>query len=338
MSTVRTARPDFLAITGSTASGKTAVSLLVAEEIGGEVISMDSRQVYRGMDVGTAKVTLKERGRVPHHGLDLLDPDERYSAGQFARDARRWIGEIRSRNHTPVLVGGTGFFLRALTHPMFEEPPMNPRRRQQLAEVLSRMPPEQLESWVRSLDPERADVAIRGGRQRMIRTCSVALLSGRPLSWWHGQGEPEQKGLEGTIVVLTLPREELNRRIDERVSIMVEEGFVSEVQALVEAGFGRESPGMSGTGYREFLDHIEGRASLEEAIERIRVSTRQYARRQLTWFRGQLPAHAIRIDATRSAREIAREVIDAWGGREGAGAGGRTTAGNRDHGSKVAVP
>ena len=176
---------DFLAITGPTTSGKTALSLEVAEALDGEIVSMDSRQLYRGMDIGTDTVEAEARARVPHHGLDLVDPDERYSAGRFARDVRRWIPEIRARGRVPVLAGGTGFFLRAVLEPIFAEPEMDPSRRRRLKGWLEDRPREELERWVHRLDPERAELAVEGGPQRMGRTVEVALLSGRPLSWWH---------------------------------------------------------------------------------------------------------------------------------------------------------
>lgn len=305
-------RPRFLAITGPTAAGKTGLSLAVAERLDAEIVSIDSRQVYRGMDVGTAKATLAERSRVPHHGLDLLDPDEAYSAGRFARDARRWIRRIRGRGRLPLLVGGTGFFLKALMEPIFREPPLDPERVERLRAVLSGLPPEKLARWVRVLDPARAEVAVEGGPQRMSRTLEVALLSGRPLSWWHREAEADGEAVPGLVVVLTLPRAELDRRIRERSRRMVEEGLVDEVRRLLAAGYGPDDPGMSGTGYREIVEHLRGELPLDEAVERIAVATRQYSRRQLTWFRNQLPEGSVRVDGTAPVPEQADAVIEAW--------------------------
>ena len=272
--------------------------MALAARVNLEVISMDSRQVYRGMDIGTDKVDRTMRARVPHHGLDVILPDERYSAGRFARDARAWIAEIRARDRLPVLVGGTGFFLRALVDPVFAEPPLDPARVDALRAYLRGQSRERLSRWVELLDPERAPVAREGGPQRLARTLEVALLSGRPLSWWHRTAPAEAGALPGVIVVLDLPRDELHRRIDERVAGMVERGLVEEVRGLLSAGYREDAPGMTGTGYREIAAYLRGQVSLEGAVEEIRSSTRKYARRQLTWFRHQVTDSAVRVDAT----------------------------------------
>lgn len=306
--------PRFLALVGPTASGKTALSLAVAGAVRGEIVSMDSRQVYRGMDVGTDKVALVDRARVPHHGLDLLDPDQRYSAGRFARDARRWIGSIEARGRTPVIVGGTGFFLRALVEPLFAEPELDEGRLRALRTWLTCQPRDRLEGWVRRLDPERADLAIAGGAQRLTRTLEVALLTGRALSWWHRSGPAQAPGIAGYIVRLDLPRDVLDRRIRARVRSMVERGLVDEVQRLLDAGYRRTDPGMTGTGYREIAAHLHGEGTLDAALETTVVRTRRYARRQLTWFRHQPPTPDLRIDATRALEGQVATVLQAWAG------------------------
>ena len=293
-----TTRARFLAITGTTASGKTDLSIALAQRTRIEIVSMDSRQVYRGMDVGTDKVAPQARKAVPHHGLDVVAPDERYSAGRFARDARRWIAEIEERSALPVFVGGTGFFLRALMEPLFDEPALDRERLERLRSWLVARRPDELARFVRALDPERARLAVEGGRQRMSRTLEVALLTGVPLSRWHRDRPSEGSGLAGAIVVLEVPRDEMDRRIDDRVARMIERGLVDEVRALLDAGCSEEDPGMSGTGYRETVRYLRGDTTLEEAMDEIRRNTRRYARRQLTWLRNQLPESATRIDAT----------------------------------------
>ena len=303
---------DFLALTGPTTSGKTLLSIAVAETLEGEIICMDSRQVYRGMDIGTDKVSAEHRNRVPHHGLDLRDPDEFYSAGQFGRDARRCIEEISGRGRVPLLVGGTGLFLRSLTHPIFKQPDVDAARLEALRGFMAKQTTTELTRWVEALDSGRAELAREGGPQRLGRTIEVALLTGRTLSWWHEQGEVDQPPLAGLIVVLDSDREELDRRIDARVTRMAAEGLVDEVKALLEQGYGPDDPGMSGTGYREVAAYLGGDMTLEEALERMRSQTRQYARRQLTWFRHQLPEDAMYLDTSQPLDTQVAQVVAAW--------------------------
>lgn len=316
--------PRVLALAGPTASGKTALSLAVAERLGGEIVSMDSRQLYRGMDVGTAKATPAERARIPHHGLDLVDPDQRYSAGRFAREARLWIDAIEARGRLPVLVGGTGFFLRALLEPVFVEPPVDGARREALRAWLAGQPRERLEAWTERLDPERAPLAAEGGPQRLSRTLEVALLTGRTLSSWHRAAPPQGDPMAALVVVLQVPREELDRRIEARVARMMDDGLVEEVASLLRAGYAPTAPGMTGVGYREVVAHLRGEATLEETVEAVAVRTRQYARRQLTWFRNQLPPGAVALDAMRPLEEQVRRVVEAWEAAGGDAARGTT--------------
>ena len=304
--------PTFIALTGPTTSGKTQLSCALARILEVEIISMDSRQVYKGMDIGTDKVPDDVREQVPHHALDLVHPDERYSAGQFARDARDWIKEIIKRDRVPVLAGGTGFFLKAITEPVFSEPPLDSARLKKIRRYLSTLDYRVLAKWVEKLDPERASLAIDGGPQRMSRTIEVALLTGKPLSSWHRESPSDVAALTGLIIQLELPREELDRRINDRVTYMVERGLVSEVRSLLEAGYTFDDPGMTATGYREIAHYLEGGQTLEEAMEEIRRNTRRYARRQLTWFRNQLPPSVCMIDATASIDVQATAVFDAW--------------------------
>jgi len=304
--------PTFIALTGPTTSGKTQLSCALARILEVEIISMDSRQVYKGMDIGTDKVPDDVREQVPHHALDLVHPDERYSAGQFARDARDWIKEIIKRDRVPVLAGGTGFFLKAITEPVFSEPPLDSARLKKIRRYLSTLDYRVLAKWVEKLDPERASLAIDGGPQRMSRTIEVALLTGNPLSSWHRESPSDVAALTGLIIQLELPREEIDRRINDRVTYMVERGLVSEVRSLLEAGYTFDDPGMTATGYREIAHYLEGGQTLEEAMEEIRRNTRRYARRQLTWFRNQLPPSVCMIDATASIDVQATAVLDAW--------------------------
>lgn len=303
-----------IAIIGPTASGKTAVAIELARRLDGEVISMDSRQVYRGMDIGTAKPDMAERAGVPHHGFDLIDPDARYSAGRFARDARSWIGQIRSRGHIPVLAGGTGFFLRALTVPLFEEPELDGDRRDALKEYLDGQSIDMLRAWARALDPERAAVA--RDRQRYARIVEIALLTGRPLSWWHDHARQSQPPVDFDVFVLDVPRDELADRIGRRVRAMIAGGLRDEVSRLLDNGFDAGDPGMNATGYIEMIGCILGERDLDETAELIETATRQYARRQRTWLRNQLPEGSHWLDGSRPADAIVSDILARVGGTE----------------------
>jgi tRNA dimethylallyltransferase len=310
--------PHFLAIVGPTASGKTGLSLAVGRRLDAEIISMDSRQVYRGMDIGTGKVSLRDRALLPHFGLDLVDPDERYSAGRFSRDARSWIREIRARGRIPLLVGGTGFFLKSLTDPMFREPALDQERLDALRVFLNRLPLVELAAFVEVLDPGRSRVT-REGRQRATRTVEMALLTGRPLSWWHREGESSEEPLEGLVVLLDPPRDILYEGINRRVGEMMAGGFPEEVERLLSAGYGPDDPGMTGAGYREIVSFLRGESTREEATEEIRRSHRRYARRQCTWFRHQLPSHLLLLDGKRTPEARAERVVAGWEAIRGGG-------------------
>lgn len=310
--------PVGLALVGPTASGKTAISIEVARRLEVEVVSMDSRQVYRGMDIGTAKPTAGEREGVPHHLLDVADPSERYSAGRFAREARVVVAGILDRGRVPLFVGGTGFFLRALLQPIFREPRLDPSRREGLRAALASKDVDELARWVRALDPDRADLAVAGGPQRMLRTLEVALLSGRPLTWWHRHAPVEGEPVPLAVVSLEVDPTELASRIHHRTAAMIRAGWVDEVRGLLGRGVAAGAPGMTGTGYREIVAHLRGEAAMDATVRAIEDATRGYARRQRTWFRHQLPAGTLRLEAGRSAPEVADAVVEFWS-RRGSG-------------------
>jgi len=304
--------PAALAVVGPTATGKSELAVRLAERLDGEVISMDSRQAYRGMEVGTAAPTEAQRRRAPHHGVAFLDPDERYGAGRFARRARRWIREIRGRGLVPILAGGTGLFLRALTDPVFEEPEMDPDRREALEDWLEGVPEEDLERWARRLDPDLAEELDDLDPQRCARTLELALLSGKPLSWWQEHGEPEARPVEVLVAALEMDRDPLRARIRQRVERQLASGWAEEVRRLRAAGYGEGDPPFTAVGYTEVAQMLDGEREREEVVERVVTRTWRYVRRQRTWFRHQLPDGTLRLDAERPADELVRRVEDAW--------------------------
>jgi tRNA dimethylallyltransferase len=307
--------PHALAIVGPTNSGKTALSIDVARRLGGEIISMDSRSVYRGMDIGTAKPTAEERGEIPHWGIDLADPSERFNAARWAAYAREKIAGIRARGRVPMLVGGTGFFLRALTHPIFQQPELDEDRRARLQQWMDRQSDEELHRWLAALDPESAEkLRDWGGRQRLMRALEVPLLTGRTLPWWQRNSPPAAEPVPVLPFVLQVPRERLFPAIDRRVTEMVDAGLLDEVRGLVQK-YGEDAPGLNAHAYIELFPYFRGERTLDEALDLARKNTRDYTRRQLTWFRKQLPEGAVWLDATRPRAELADEIVAAWNAR-----------------------
>ncbi|MEP7227379.1 MAG: tRNA (adenosine(37)-N6)-dimethylallyltransferase MiaA [Gemmatimonadales bacterium] len=294
-------------LVGPTAVGKTAVALALAAHWPLEIISADSRQVYRRLDIGTAKPSRKERGRVPHHGLDLVDPGARYSAGLFARDGVTWLAEIRQRDNLPVVVGGTGLYIRALAEGLFAEPSLDAAKRRSLDAWTARLEPIELLRWAARLDPGFRG----GGRQRAARAIEVALLSGHPLSHWQ-QAARAQGSLDPWYIVLTVPRPVLHQRIARRAEDMVRRGLIEEVAAVLSEGHEAKTPGLDGIGIREAVEYLHGVRSRESVAEAIAVGTRQYAKRQQTWFRHQLAGSVITLDATRSPEKLAAEIAGLW--------------------------
>src|SRR5438093_3752330 len=270
-------------LVGPTAVGKTAVAAAWAECEPVTVVSADARQVYRGLDIGTAKPSGALLARVPHLGLDVVDPGERYSAGRFARDAAQWLGQIRGAGRQPVVVGGTGLYVRALADGLFHEPPLDPARRERLRVWTADLTPARLAHWAARLDRRFAG----GGRQRAGRAVEVALLTGRGLSWWQEQAR-ETGAMRPWYIQLTLPRDVLHRRIAQRVDEMLAAGLVDEIRRLLAAGVPPPAPGRRGGRYREGAPLLAGQLPERELREAIVVATRRYAKRQETWFRNQL--------------------------------------------------
>jgi tRNA dimethylallyltransferase len=304
-------------LVGPTASGKTALAAALAERMALTVISADARQVYRRLDIGTAKPDPALQARVPHRGLDLVEPGERYSAGRFARDAAGWLAAARTAGRLPLVVGGTGLYVRALADGLFQEPPLDPTRRDGLRAWTGALAGPDVARWATRLDPRFTG----GGRQRAARVIEVALLTGRPLSLWQRMARATGV-MHPWYIVLTLPRELLRRRIAERVDAMLAAGLVDEVRAELARGTAPGAAGLDGVGYRETVAVLTGGldpADLRDAIIR---STRHYAKRQETWFRNQLryPPSAIghqpeavwTLDATREPSDLAEAVHERW--------------------------
>lgn len=295
---------------GPTAVGKTAVAVALAALTPVTVLSADARQVYRGLDIGTAKPDRSVLTRVPHVGLNLVDPGDRYSAGQFARQAAGWLGEIRAAGRLPLVVGGTGFYVRALADGLFREPPLEPGRRERLRGWTERLPAADLARWAGRLDTRFQ----AGGRQRAARAVEVALLTGQALSWW--QREARETGvMRPWYIHLTLPRETLRVRIAARVDAMLAAGLVEEVRGVLARGIPPDAAGLDGVGYREVVAMLVNGARLPatDLRDAIAAATRGYAKRQETWFRNQLRDGPVwTLDATEAPAVLAPLILERW--------------------------
>jgi len=272
-------------ILGPTASGKSELALGMAQSLGGEIINADAMQVYRGLDIGTGKIPAKDRLRIPHHLLDVLEPGAVFSAGEFRRRTLACIDEIRSRGKRPILVGGTGFYLRALAKSLAPIAPVPGSVRESLNTLMRRRGTRVMHRMLEVLDPPAALKIAPSDRQRIERALEVMLASGRRFS---SQQEGEMTGGDRLLFLkigLNLPRPVLWKRIEERVGRMVAEGWLEEVGSLLAQGVSPEAHAMKSIGYREMAQVVEGLATLETATELIITRTRQFAKRQMTWFR-----------------------------------------------------
>jgi tRNA dimethylallyltransferase len=278
---VASSAPIIPVVCGPTAAGKTGLALWLAERAAVTVVSADSRQLYRGFDVGTAKPTAAERRAVPHCGIDVLDPTERASAAWWADRADEWIRGALGSDRVPLVVGGTGLYLRALFGTLFDEPPLDETRRAALQRELSSHSTETLRRWVRELDPARATL----GRTQLLRALEIALLTGRRVSDLHRERQRPARWRARYLVVD--PGPELATRIESRVDAMLHAGWRAEVRRLLSE-VPADAPAWNATGYRTIRLLETGELAERDAVHRVVVDTRQYAKRQRTWFRHQL--------------------------------------------------
>lgn len=302
-------KEPLIVIVGPTAVGKTATAVRLAVEFDGEIISADSRQVYRGMDIGTAKPTPEERARVPHHLIDVVDPDEEFHLARFQTLAYAAIDDILRRGKVPFLVGGTGQYVRAVVEG-WQVPPVPPDEalRQRLYTEAKQESPEALHRRLAAVDPEAAARIHPHNVRRIVRALEVYEATGRPISEWQRKRPPPYRILQ---IGLTMPREELYRRIDARIERMVEEGLVEEVRRLVEQGYGFHLPAMQSLGYAQFKPYFAGEAALEDVIREIKRETRRFVRHQYTWFREDGP-RIHWFDVTQEPYERIRDLVRAF--------------------------
>ena len=279
--------PLVAAVIGPTASGKTSLSIELAKKLGGEVISCDSMQIYRGMDIGTAKPTKTEMDGVPHHMIDVCDPSDDFSAADYAAQAKIALDDVIARGKFPVFCGGTGLYLDAvLTGNQYSDAPADPDLRASLLSDAGRYGADDLWRRLYAVDPDEAAKVHPNNVKRVARALEIFLSTGKKKSVWDAEsrlGTPEY-----SVVKLGLerPREELYRRIDLRVDLMMRDGLLQEVDYLVKSGkLPRDSTAAQAIGYKEIIDFLDGKCSLSDSVELIKLSSRRYSKRQMTWFR-----------------------------------------------------
>lgn len=284
-------------VVGPTAAGKSSLAFLLAERYGLSIVSADSRQIYRGFDIGTAKPTTEEQRRVPHAGIDCCAPTERYSAYQWAADATQWIHDLEAGDRSPIVVGGTGFYVRALVNPLHTTPISDDARRRELQGYLETLSDREIERWCLTLDPARAAL----GRTQRLRAIETAVLTGSRLSETFAASAKDRNATDRSARYLVVdPGMVLAARIESRVRQMVTNGWLDEVHTLLRHT-PVHAPAWNACGYAMMRDVAQGSRRLEEAVERTVIETRQYAKRQRTWNRHQLPEHAVtRVDSTAS--------------------------------------
>lgn len=284
--TASVTRQKLIIIAGPTASGKSALSVELAKRIGGSVISADSMQVYRGMDIGTAKITREQMQGIPHYLIDVLDPHEEWNVVLFQAKAREAIRDIAAQGRVPIVCGGTGFYIQALVYnidftPMAEDASY----RQKLADYAAEKGNEALLQHLAEVDPEEAAQLHPNNLRRMIRAMEYYHQSGRKISEHNARERLRKPYYDTSFFVLSPERSVLYERIDRRVDRMMEEGLAKEVRRLKAQGLTQNDLSMQGLGYRQILDALDGKCTMEEAVAQIKLQTRHFAKRQLTWFR-----------------------------------------------------
>jgi tRNA dimethylallyltransferase len=273
--------PELRIVAGPTGAGKSALALELAARHGARIISADSRQIYRGFSIGTAKPSAAEQARVAHVGIDVADPNERWNAAKWADAARDWLAEDAAAGRPSIVVGGTGLWLQALVKPLADEPPMDPVRRSAVQHELDALDTTALRALVRQLDPPRAEL----GRAQLLRAAEVARVTGEKLSDWHSRGSTTPALLARWLVVDPGPK--LATTLVERREAMLRAGWLDEVRQL-DGFVPEDASAWNACGYREIREVVRGTRAVDDALQAVGISTRQYAKRQRTWFRNQL--------------------------------------------------
>jgi tRNA dimethylallyltransferase len=297
-----------LIIAGPTAAGKTDASLLLARQLGAEIVSADSMQIYRGMDIGTAKPSPEQRKLIYHHMIDIVEPDQPYSVGDYLRDARAAIDGILSSGGVPLVVGGTGLYIRALTRGLFHGPPADLDLRERLLSREAEGQPGTLYADLVKVDPEAAIKIHPNDLRRTVRALEVYYLRDRKLSEFQREHAFGDRPYRFTLLFLVRSRDELYRRIEKRVDQMIDSGLEAEVRALFDRGYPMDLASMRGLGYRQFIEHFLGRSTRDEAVALLKRDTKRFAKRQFTWFRREPEAVWVDITGLERAEDILEKI------------------------------
>jgi len=284
-----------IAIVGPTASGKSRLGIALAHAFQGEIVGCDALQVYRHMDIGTAKLTLREREGITHHMLDVADPDREFSAGEYQRLARAALGEISGRGRLPIVVGGSGFYLRALIEGLFEGPERSEELRTRMRAIIRHKGTAVLHRYLKRVDSESAARIAPNDADRIIRACEIRLVSGKNMSWWQNQPRDALTGYRWLKIGIDMPRDILYQRINLRVKRMFEDGLLDETRRFLDT-YPATCPAFKAIGYRQAAEYLDGRITLEQAVENTQMESRRYAKRQLTWFRAAGDIIWLRLD------------------------------------------
>lgn len=303
-------KKPLIVIGGPTACGKTGFSIRLAKEIGGEIISADSMQVYKYMDIGTAKVTPEEACGIPHYLIDEFEPDEEYNVMLFQKKAKAYMEKIWAKGKIPILVGGTGFYINALLYDNeFTQTKNDTSYREKCYELAKEQGPEALYEKLRKIDPDYAANIHANNVKRVSRALEYYYLTGEKFSKHNAAQKEKKTPYDAAVILLTMEREKLYERIEQRIDDMMEQGLLQEVKGLLERGYSPDLVSMQGIGYKEFIPYFHGECSMEEAVIQLKTNTRRFAKRQLTWFHRQITGLWIDMGKA-SGAEALKDALD----------------------------
>lgn len=304
----------FIVITGPTAAGKTALSIALAKEIGGEIISADSMQIYKGMDIGTAKPSQEEMAGIAHHMIDVVSPKENYSVATYVKQSKAAIEEILARGKQPIIVGGTGLYIDALfAGDDFAKAPSDEMLRESLAEEYDKLGGQVMWERLKEYDPQAANTFHPNDKRRIIRGLEVIKLTGDSLSAYHAKTKEQTSPYTKLhIAVSAKEREDLYKRIDMRVDFMLKNGLVEEVASLMTQGLEGTNTAMQGIGYKEIVAVLLGEMTMEVAVEKVKQESRRYAKRQLSWLRRNKEIKWLHWEREPNKQQLLKETLDLW--------------------------